>query len=197
MEFNAQTDPLHAFDAWLSEAKAHPAIREATAMAVATVNGSGEVHNRVVLCKDWTWSGFTFFTNYRSQKGRDLESNGRAGAVFYWDPLFRQVKITGRVSRTNRQVSVNYWDSRARESQLSQFISKQSETVDSRAELEAAWHEADRQFQGRKIPCPEHWGGFLLVPEAIEFWQGLPNRLHDRFLFEKNQDHWTFRRLYP
>ncbi len=197
MDFDASTDPFQAFNLWMKEAKAETGIREATAMAVATANAQGEVHNRVVLCKDWVDGAFTFFTNYDSRKGRDLTANSTIGAVFSWDPLFRQVNITGRAPRTNRQVSVDYWNSRPRESRLSQFISRQSETLNSREALEAAWAAADLRFANSEIPCPEHWGGYRIDPQSIEFWQGLPNRPHDRFIFEKNQDHWTFRRLYP
>jgi len=197
MQFSPTTDPIQAFATWMTEAKAQPTIREPTAMALATALPTGEVHNRVVLCKDWTGGQLTFFTNYLSRKGRDLDANAHAGAVFYWDPLFRQVKFCGPVTRTNRQVSIDYWDSRPRESQLSQYISRQSETAQSREELESAWQAADTKFSGRKIPCPEHWGGYQLQIRSVEFWQGLPNRLHDRFVFEKNLDHWTFRQLYP
>lgn len=197
MEFTPITNPISAFETWLKEARAHSGIRDADAMAVATVNAKGEIHNRVVLCKDWSEDGFTFYTNYKSEKGQDLAANPRAGAVFFWDPLHRQVRISGAVTQTNRQVSEAYWRSRPFESQLSQYISRQSETVGSREDLEKAWSEAEAKFNGREIPCPEHWGGYVIRPERMEFWVGQPNRLHDRYVYEKIRSHWTFRRLYP
>lgn len=166
-------------------------------MALATSNLQGDLHTRVVLCKEWSDKGFTFFTNYNSRKGADLANQPKAAAVFYWDPIFRQVKITGHVQKTSRMESEAYWNSRPRESQLSQWISKQSEPVATRAELENAWQEADRKFANRKIPCPDHWGGYLLIPQSIEFWIGQPGRLHDRFEFQKSGDLWTYQRLYP
>lgn len=191
------SQPIDIFKAWMDEAKKQPGIREATAMAVSTLSGQGQLHSRVVLCKDWTAEGFTFFSNYKSRKGLDLQQNAQASAVFYWDPMFRQVCISGKVSRTSRQVSEEYWNSRPRASQLSQWISRQSQEASSREELERLWQEADHKFTGKQIPCPEHWGGYLLVMDCIEFWLGQANRLHDRYEFQKSGNHWTFRRLYP
>jgi len=191
-----ESQPIEIFKAWMAEAKQNPQIREATAMSLATTSGS-DLHARIVLCKDWSEEGFTFFTNYLSRKGLDLGQNAHAAAVFYWDPLFRQVNISGTVAKTSRQISENYWNSRARESQLSQYISQQSKPVDSRASLEGAWTRAEAEFKGKSIPCPAHWGGYLLTPQRIEFWVGQPGRLHDRYEYEKVNNRWTFRRLYP
>lgn len=197
MGINAQSDPLTVFEEWMKEAKAEKAIREPTAMALATSGKSGELGVRVVLCKDWSEKGFVFFTNYHSRKGLDLARNSAAAAVFYWDPLFRQVKIEGEVEKTSRAESDAYWNSRPRDSQLSQFVSRQSEVITSRENLEKAWAEADKRFQGLTIPCPIHWGGYVIKPRSIEFWIGRPGRLHDRFSFEKDAVGWTFRRLSP
>lgn len=197
VEINAQSRPLDVFTAWMADAQAEPRIKEPNAMALATVNRAGEPQLRVVLCKVWSEEGFIFYTNYNSRKGHDISENPRVAANFYWDPLFRQVKITGLAKKTSRTVSETYWNSRARESQLSQWISHQSETVDSRATLEKAWHAAETKFAGREIPCPEHWGGYLIEPTAIEFWVGQPGRLHDRFYYEKRSSTWTLSRLYP
>ncbi|MGE4131159.1 MAG: pyridoxamine 5'-phosphate oxidase [Bdellovibrionales bacterium] len=196
-EISAQSNPIDVFGHWMAEAKSHPGIREATAAALATVNSKGELHNRVVLCKDHSEAGFTFFTNYDSRKGHDLAEHPQAAMVLYWDPMARQVKISGRVEKVAREVSEAYWASRPRESQLSQWISRQSEPVGSREELENQWRSAEREFEGRKIPCPKHWGGYLLSPRTIEFWVGRPGRLHDRFEFIKSGSIWTFRRLCP
>lgn len=196
IEIGPNSQPLTIFSAWLAEAQANQTIREPTAMTVATANAA-ELHARVVLCRGWSEEGFIFYTNYNSLKGQDLAHDNRAAAVFYWDPLSRQVRISGRVKKTSREVSENYWNHRERGSQLSQFVSQQSATIASREALEAAWKKAEKDFSGRAIPCPEHWGGYLLEPEKIEFWIGRTGRLHDRYLFEKSPRTWTFRRLCP
>ena len=197
MDITPSTDPLILFENWMAEAKAHPHIREATAMAVATLSREGELLNRVVLCKGWSKEGFVFFTNYDSRKGLDLQENALTGVVFYWDALFRQVKIEGTVEKTSRQVSENYWRTRPRESQISQFISKQSQPAPERKKMEEAWAAADTEFRDREIPCPEHWGGYLIRPKSVEFWIGRPGRFHDRHVFEKTVSNWTYSRLYP
>ena len=181
----------------MEAAKSNPAIKEPTAMSVATASSLANLHLRVVLCKSWSRDGFVFFTNYQSRKGRDLLQNQNAAALFYWDPLFRQVKISGSVQKTSRAESEAYWNSRPRESQLSQYISQQSTPVNGRETLESAWRQAEQKFHLQPIPCPEHWGGYTLSPREIEFWIGRPNRLHDRFIFEKSRENWTFRRLSP
>ncbi len=196
MEINANSKPLAVFEEWMKEAKENKAIREPTAMALATAADSS-VGVRVVLCKGWSEKGFVFYTNYHSRKGLDLGKNPNAAAVFYWDPLFRQVKVEGPVSKTSRAESETYWNSRPRDSQLSQYISRQSQEISSREELEKAWTEADKHFQGQSIPCPIHWGGYVLEPRTLEFWIGRPGRLHDRFSFEKDGASWTFHQLCP
>lgn len=205
MEITAQSNPLAVFDSWLKEARSNAQIREPTAMALATLAPGGVIHNRIVLCKQWDENGLVFYTNYHSQKGHELGAHAAAGAVFYWDPLHRQVRVSGPVEKISAEDSRAYWQSRARESQLSQFVSKQSETLGSRAELEKLWAAAEAEYAGREIPCPPHWGGYVLHPTSVEFWVGRPGRLHDRFQFEKQmtalsgqgQKAWTFRRLYP
>lgn len=197
MEISAKSKPLEVFEAWMKEAKAFGGIREASAMTVTTAGKDGELHSRVVLCKSWSEDGFVFYTNYESLKGQDLKANPKAAAIFYWDPMFRQVKISGEVVKTSREDSEEYWNSRPRSSQLSQYISHQSQTVASREELEKLWCEADAKFKDRPIPCPSHWGGYVLAPHTIEFWIGRDNRLHDRFKFQKQDSDWTFRRLFP
>ncbi|MGZ3723903.1 MAG: pyridoxamine 5'-phosphate oxidase [Bdellovibrionales bacterium] len=196
MNIGPDSKPLDIFSSWMAEMKKHPGIKEASAMSLATSDGN-ELHSRIVLCRGWSEEGFTFFTNYQSRKGLDLAQDAQASAVFYWDPVFRQVCISGTVSKTSREVSEKYWNARARESQLSQYISHQSQAVASREELQAAWTKADQEFSGKSIPCPAHWGGYVLAPKRIEFWIGQPGRLHDRFEFEKTERVWTFRRLYP
>lgn len=196
MSIGQGSNPLDVFKLWMEEAKTHPGIKEASAMSLATSDGK-ELHSRIVLCRGWDNEGFTFFTNYNSRKGMDLAANSEASAVFYWDPILRQVCIHGSVNKTSREVSEKYWNGRPRESQLSQYISHQSEPVNSREELEKAWTKAEEEFAAQPIPCPKHWGGYVLVPRRIEFWIGRPGRLHDRFEFKKATQGWAFRLLFP
>lgn len=197
MEIGPNTRPVDIFEAWMKEARSNPQIKEPNAMMLATTAADGRLSARVVLCKSWTDLKITFYTNYRSRKGRELEAAPRAAAVFYWDALARQITVSGQVHRTSREVSETYWNSRPRESQLSQYISRQSEACSTREELEKARQKADQEFAGRPIPCPAHWGGYVLEPERIEFWIGRGGRLHDRYEFENRGGRWTFRRLYP
>jgi pyridoxamine 5'-phosphate oxidase len=197
MDITAQSDPLAILDTWMNEAQGHSAIQEPTAMALATLGEGGQIHNRIVLCKHWSEAGLTFYTNYLSLKGHELAKHPFAGGVFFWDPLRRQVRVSGRVSKMSTEASRAYWQSRPRDSQLSQYISKQSEVLNSRAELEQSWRQAESEFEGREIPCPDQWGGYIMELQTVEFWISRPGRLHDRFNFEKSQNRWTFRRLYP
>lgn len=190
-------DPLELFAAWFKDAKATPSIREPSAMALATVSRAGLVDNRIVLLKDFSDEGFVFYTNYNSPKGRALDETHKAAATFYWDPVARQCRLRGAISRVPRPLSEAYWNSRARDSQLSQYISHQSEPVTSREELEALVHKADEKFKASPIPCPPHWGGYSLTPVEVEFWEGRPGRLHDRFLFRKSSQGWACTRLCP
>jgi pyridoxamine 5'-phosphate oxidase len=197
MEITSKSKPHELFEAWMKEAKTVSGLREPTAMVLSTLASNGELHSRVVLCKSWSEEGFVFYTNYQSLKGKDLENSSQAAAIFYWDPMFRQVKISGEVVKTSRQQSEAYWNSREKGSQLSQYISHQSQEVKSREELEKLWREAEAEFQNKPIPCPPHWGGYILRPRLIEFWIGRENRLHDCYQFEKQGATWTFRRLFP
>jgi len=192
-----ESKPLEIFEHWMAAAKSISTLREPTAMTVSTVSASGEIHSRICLCKQWSEDGFQFYTNYNSRKGTDLAQNPRAALLFFWDALFRQVKISGPVEKLARQESEAYWRTRPRESQLSQYISRQSEPVSSRHQLEAECRAAEEKFSGQEIPCPEHWGGYVVRPVKMEFWIGRPGRLHDRYQFEKTGSIWTFRRLCP
>lgn len=190
-------DPMEVFKTWVQEASTNSPLNEPLAMALATVSNTGEIHNRIVLLKKVTDEGLVFFTNYNSSKGTDLEANPQTEAVFYWDHLLRQVRIGGRVEKTSREVSENYWKTRPRESQLSQWVSHQSGPVKDRRTLEEQVQQARKSFEGKDIPCPSHWGGYILRPDRIELWIGSPGRLHDRFHFRKDASGWTSRRLYP
>lgn len=188
---------MDIFEEWMSLAKSTPAIREPTAMNVATIDKNGGLHSRVVLCKKWSEEGFYFYTNYDSRKGQQLADHPQAGLLFYFDPLFLQIKVSGSVERTTRADSEEYWNTRPRASQLSQYVSRQSAPVGSRQELDQAWADAEKKLAGKPIACPPNWGGYLVRPKTIEFWIGRPNRLHDTFEFEKHPKGWTFRRLCP
>lgn len=196
-EILLQKDPIETFKEWFGEASKSPGVNEPQAMAIATISSTGELHNRIVLLKQVTDKGLIFFTNYNSSKGNDLNFNPQVEALFFWDSLKKQVRIGGLVEKTSREISEKYWNSRPRDSQLSQYISHQSNPVDSWETLQSKVKEAEEEFEGRPIPCPSHWGGYLIKPDRIELWIGTPNRLHHRFYFKKDESGWTSRRLYP
>jgi pyridoxamine 5'-phosphate oxidase len=190
-------DPFVQFAAWFAEAGASGQIVEPAAMCVASSGPDGP-SARMVLMRRFDQSGFRFFTNYQSQKGRELLADPRVAAVFYWDPLRRQVRLTGRVEKAAQAESDEYHASRARGSQVAAWASDQSRPIDSRAALEARYAEALTRFDGVDVPRPAHWGGFRLVPSRIEFWQARQNRLHDRIAYERQADGaWRRQRLMP
>jgi pyridoxamine 5'-phosphate oxidase len=190
-------DPLRQFGLWLAEAQATAAITEPNAMAIATVGPVGP-SLRMVLLRGFDQRGFCFFTNYDSQKGRELTADPNAAAVLYWDPLRRQVRLVGTVQRTGEAESDAYHATRARGSQLAAWASDQSRPIASRAALEARYAEQVGRFHGLTVPRPPRWGGFRLVPRHIEFWQSRENRLHDRLVYERAAGGaWESRRLMP
>lgn len=198
LKFLKSSDPFEVFKDWLDQAKADSRIKESTAMTISTYQPkSGEIHSRVVLLKEWSEAGFIFFTNYNSNKALDIEAHNKASLHFYFDPQFKQIEIRGELKKTSRKVSEEYWNSRPRDSQLSQWASSQSEPIGTREELEQKVLEMKKQFEGKPIPCPEHWGGYQLTPSFFEFWIGQPNRLHDRFIFKEQAKTWTIERLNP
>ncbi len=191
-------NPFEILKIWMEEAKAHPSIKEPTAMVLSTVDSHSFPCSRVVLVKEITQTSLIFYTNTKSQKGKHLAQNANCSLLFYWDPLFRQVKLQGKTQLIPREKTIKYWESRSRESQLSQWISKQSTPVESREILISKIEEAKKQFIDQSIPCPEDWSGYSVSIQRIEFWQGRDHRLHDRFLFSKVKDKtWNIQRLYP
>ena len=191
------SDPIKQFSAWFAAALAAE-IRDANAMTLATATPAGRPSARIVLLKGFDERGFVFFTNYLSEKGQQLEANPHAALVFYWVQLERQVRISGPVEQTSREDSAAYFHSRPAGSQLSAWASKQSEAIDSRRILDARLEEMKERYHTGAIPLPPHWGGYRLNPEAIEFWQGWPNRLHDRFRYSRQTEGgWTIDRLAP
>lgn len=189
-------EPISQFLEWFNEYKAGQPP-EPTAMAIATASKDGEPSVRFVLLKSFGADGFVFFTNYKSEKAKNLEQNPRASLVFYWNPQNRQVRVSGRVEKTSALESDEYFATRPVESQLGAWASQQSEPVESRETLEARMNELRAKYAGKAVPRPPHWGGFRVIPERIEFWQGRTGRLHDRFVFERVPGGWNIQRLCP
>jgi pyridoxamine 5'-phosphate oxidase len=191
-----QADPIALFDEWLADAVA-ARLPEPTAMALATASPDGAPANRMVLLKGVDTAGFRFFTNYTSAKGADLSANPRAALVFHWQPLGRQVRVTGRVKKLSAAESDAYFASRPRGSQLSAAASPQSRVVTSRAELEAEVAALDARFADAPVPRPRHWGGYIVRPDAIEFWTHRDDRLHDRLRYRRTRHGWATEVLAP
>ena len=167
------------------------------AMTLATVDAQGHPSARVVLLKGVDERGFVFYTNYHSRKGLEIQGNPQAAMVFYWADLEREVCIAGTVTQLPPAESDNYFRSRPRGSQIAAWASQQSEVVPDRAALDHAWTQAEARFHGQEVPRPPHWGGYVLRPDRIEFWQGRANRLHDRFRYLREQGGWWLDRLAP
>jgi pyridoxamine 5'-phosphate oxidase len=195
-EATETSDPFELFGAWLEAAEASGII-EPTAMTLATATADGIPSARTVLLKAFDEEGFVFYTNYGSRKASQLAENDQASLVFYWPVLARQVCIDGRVERISRETSAAYFATRARGSQLGAWASRQSEPLESRDELLRQYDEQKRRFEGRDVECPPFWGGYVLIPKRIQFWQGRADRLHDRVLFERGDDGWKATRLSP
>ncbi len=191
------SDPLQQFGAWFAAALAAD-IRDVNAMTLATATPDGKPSARIVLLKGFDDRGFAFFTNYDSEKGRQLEANPCAALVFYWVQLERQVRISGPVERTSREDSAAYFHSRPVGSRLGAWASKQSEVVDARQILDTRLTEMTERFENGDVPLPPHWGWYRVKPDKFEFWQGRPNRLHDRFLYSRQAGGgWQIDRLAP
>jgi pyridoxamine 5'-phosphate oxidase len=190
-------DPIRQFQIWFAAA-IKAGIRDANAMALATSTPDGKPSARVVLLKDFDQRGFVFYTNYDSDKGRQLEENPRAALLLYWMEVERQIRIEGAVEKTSRDESEKYFHSRPIGAQLGAWASRQSEAIDGRRIVDARLEEMKQRFGEGPIPLPPHWGGYRLKPERIEFWQGRPNRLHDRFRYSHQPDgSWSIDRLAP
>jgi pyridoxamine 5'-phosphate oxidase len=190
-------DPFMQFGAWFDEV-AQADIREPNAMTLATATPDGRPSARMVLLKGVDARGFTFFTNYESRKGGELDANPRAALVFFWVQLERQVRVEGRVERVSDEESDAYFASRPEGSQVGAWASKQSAVLPDRGPLEARYEELRAQYEGHEVPRPQFWGGFRVVPETVEFWQGRVNRLHDRLRYRRQGDgSWVIERLSP
>jgi pyridoxamine 5'-phosphate oxidase len=196
-EKDIHKDPFGQFERWWGEA-IHSGVEEPNAMTLATASADAMPDARIVLLKGFDNRGFTFFTNYHSAKGRQLLENPRATLVFFWKELERQVRISGLVSLSPAAVSDEYFSSRPEGSRIGAWASPQSETIESREWLEEKEKEYREEWAGRSIERPEYWGGYTVKPINIEFWQGRPSRLHDRFRYSlQNGGSWTIERLAP
>jgi pyridoxamine 5'-phosphate oxidase len=189
-------DPMQQFMVWLEAAQA-VGVLEPTAMTLSTATAQGVPSARTVLLKGVDGRGFLFFTNYESRKGKELHENPQASMVFHWKEQERQVCIQGSVSKLSVEESEKYFHSRPQGSQLAAWVSKQSSAVASREFLEQQLELVKQEFEGRVVPIPPYWGGFALLPVRIEFWQGRPNRLHDRFCYSLEKGRWIIERLSP
>ena len=196
-EADADRDPLRQFERWFEDAL-RAQLPLPNAMTLATVGADGAPSARVVLLKGIEGGGFTFYTNYRSRKAHELETRSRACLVFMWSPLERQVRIDGTVERVSPAESDAYFETRPLDSRLSVYASRQSEAIESREVLEDAFERARRTYGDGSVPRPDWWGGYRIVPDEYEFWQGRSSRLHDRLRYVKGSDgSWRRERLAP
>ena len=195
-EKDVARDPYRQFEKWFQEAQAAK-IHEPNAAILATATKDGRPSARTVLLKAVDGRGFVFYTNYESRKGRDLEANPRASYVFAWLPLERQVIVEGSVAKVAREESEAYFHSRPRASQLAAWASAQSSIIAGRGALEESMKAVEKKYSGTEAPLPPNWGGFRILPETVEFWQGRRSRLHDRLRYRREGDAWILERLSP
>lgn len=197
-ENHVSADPFEQFQQWFDGALADEEVCEPNAMTLATATADGKPSARIVLLKGFDRRGFAFYTNYNSRKGQELADNPYAALVLWWQPQARQIRIEGRVEKLNSTESDAYFQSRPLGSQLGALASPQSQTVENRDYLEQRLQNLTEQYRSQPIPRPAHWGGYRLNPSTIEFWQGRPNRLHDRLCYRRlSEDRWHMERLAP
>ncbi|AYV28365.1 Pyridoxine/pyridoxamine 5'-phosphate oxidase [Streptomyces sp. ADI95-16] len=196
-EESLEDDPMRQFTRWFQQA-ANAHLFEPNAMVVSTATSDGRPSSRTVLLKQFDDRGFVFFTNYGSRKGRELAENPYVSLLFPWHPIARQVIVTGTASRTGRDETAAYFRSRPHGSQLGAWASEQSRVIASRAELDRRYAELEERYpEGEQVPVPPEWGGYRVVPDAVEFWQGHENRLHDRLRYVSDGGKWLVERLCP
>ena len=193
---NIKSDPIHQFEIWLNEAL-NSKVNDPTSMSAITVGKDGFPQSRMVLLKGYSRDGFTFFTNYLSEKGKAISADPKVGLLFYWPELERQVRISGIATKSSEKDSDNYFQSRPITSRIAAVVSNQSEEIPNRSILENKFFDLQNKLQGSEPKRPESWGGYIVKPVKIEFWQGRESRLHDRILYEKKKENWIIKRLAP
>ena len=196
-ENDVDNDPIKQFEKWFNEAL-EAELQEPTAMTLATATHDGRPSARIVLLKGFDSNGFVFYTNYLSRKGKEIAKNPLGSLLFFWGTLERQVRIEGTIEKVSKEDSVSYFQTRPRESQLGAVASPQSQEIPGRDMLDKKWQEAEAEYMDKDIPKPSYWGGYIVKPRLIEFWQGRESRLHDRILYKKiDNKNWKKVRLAP
>lgn len=197
IESEIKQNPIEQFRDWFLEASNSPAVSEANAMAVSTLEEDGCPRTRMVLLKEYTYEGFIFYTNYTSRKGKAIENNHKACLSFFWPNLERQIIIKADLERIAENLSDGYFHSRPKGSQLGAVVSPQSQAIPNREFLEEKLKELEKEYETSEVPRPANWGGYIAKPYEIEFWQGRPNRLHDRIVYQLENLDWKISRLAP
>lgn len=198
LENTIPENPIELFQKWFYEVESSNGLDEPNAMTIATIGLDGYPKNRVVLLKKYTYEGFIFYTNYLSEKGKAMANDPRVSLSFFWHNLERQIIIKGKSEKIPENLSDGYFESRPRGSQLGALVSEQSEPIGSREELEHRLKSLETEMEGKELERPKHWGGYLVRPTSMEFWQGRPNRLHDRIRYVLQKDlNWKIERLQP
>ncbi|GIX42855.1 MAG: pyridoxine/pyridoxamine 5'-phosphate oxidase [Leptospiraceae bacterium] len=198
LEEEAGSNPFELFQKWFEQALKEEI--DPNAMTLATVDENHNPDARIMLLKEVNEKGFIFYTNYHSKKGKDLAQNPKATIVFFWHKMVRQVRIFGIVEKLSEQEAIEYFQQRPFESQVAAYLSKQSEIIENRDEVEKKFHQLLEEFKNKPVPKPESWGGYILIPLKFEFWQGRPARFHDRLLYIREStsiEEWKRYRLYP
>jgi len=196
-ESSVDSNPLQQFRTWFYETEESGGIDEVNAMTLTTIDAHGFPKGRVVLLKKYDEYGFYFYTNYKSEKGQSIAANNKVSLSFFWPNMERQIIIKGLAHKTSEADATNYFHSRPKGSQLGALVSDQSAIIESRELLEQRLSDLEKKFDEKEVPKPEHWGGYLVTPISFEFWQGRPNRLHDRIQFTLVNTDWIIQRLQP
>jgi pyridoxamine 5'-phosphate oxidase len=198
LEANCPENPIELFQKWFLNADQTDTVDESNAMTLSTIGTDGFPKSRVVLLKKFTWEGFILYTNYSSEKGKAITNNNNVCLSFFWPSLEQQIIIKGKAEKIAENLSDGYFESRPDGSKLSAWASNQSSVVSSREELDQNLKSFENKYKNQEIPRPNHWGGFIVKPESIEFWQGRPNRMHDRIRYTLQKDfNWKMERLAP